>query len=190
MKLLGDEADVTKLPIPIHSVGDAGRYIGSGITITKDPDTGMRNEAIIRALVRHPRRVPIWMAARHNWNHFLKYQERGKPMPMAYAIGVHPAYEIMFDAFHPPGLRGDARTEWAAGELKKCIRASVNMETDVIPVLSGGFAWHMVYPWPQRPDGVIEEAFKELAKRWRPLLDLAHDAGKVFAYEPQSAVSH
>ena len=98
-------------------------------------------------------------------------------------LAVHPAYEIMFDAFHPTGLRGDARTEWAAGELKKCIRASVNMETDVIPVLSGGFAWHMVYPWPQRPDGVIEEAFKELAKRWRPLLDLAHDSGKVFAYE-------
>ena len=98
-------------------------------------------------------------------------------------LAVHPAYEIMFDAFHPVGLRGDARTEWAAGELQKCIRASVNMEMDVIPVLSGGFAWHMVYPWPQRPDGVIEEAFKELAKRWRPLLDLAHEAGQVFAYE-------
>ena len=41
----------------------------------------------------------------------------------------------------------------------------------------------MVYPWPQRPDGIIEESFKELAKRWRPLLDLAHDNGTVFAYE-------
>ena len=98
-------------------------------------------------------------------------------------LAVHPAYELMFEAFHPPGLRGDARTEWAAGELKKCIRASVNMGTDVIPVLSGGFAWHMVYPWPQRPEGVIEEAFKELAERWRPLLDMARDHGTTFAYE-------
>ena len=57
------------------------------------------------------------------------------------------------------------------------------MGTTVVPVLSGGFAWHMVYPWPQRPEGIIEEAFKELARRWRPLLDLANDNGVVFAYE-------
>ena len=98
-------------------------------------------------------------------------------------LAMHPAYEILFEGFHPPGLRGDARTEWAAGELQKCIRASVNMGTDVIPVLSGGFAWQMVYPWPQRPDGVIQEAFGELARLWRPLLDLANDSGTVFAYE-------
>lgn len=95
VKYLGKDADVTKIPIPIHSVGDAGRYIGSGITITKDPDTGVRNEAIIRAMVKEPRRIPFWMAARHNWRHYLKYQERGEPMPMAYAIGLHPGYEIM-----------------------------------------------------------------------------------------------
>ena len=75
------------------------------------------------------------------------------------------------------------RTAWATGELTKCIHASVNMGLDVIPVLSGGFAWHTVYPWPQRPDGIIEEAFKELTARWLPLLDLARDNGQVFAYE-------
>ena len=98
-------------------------------------------------------------------------------------LAVHPAYEVMFEGFHPPGLTGDARTEWAVGELKKSIYASVNMGTSVIPTLSGAFAWHMIYPWPQRPDGIIQEAFKELAKRWRPLLDLAQDQGIVFGYE-------
>jgi sugar phosphate isomerase/epimerase len=98
-------------------------------------------------------------------------------------LAIHPAYEIMFEAFHPAGLRGQARTEWAAGELKKCIQASVNMGTTVIPVMSGGFAWHMIYPWPQRPQGIVDEAFKELARRWRPLLDLAHEHGLVFGYE-------
>ena len=98
-------------------------------------------------------------------------------------LAISPGYETLFEAFHPAGLQGDARTEWAAGELKKCIYASVNMGTSVIPVLSGGFAWHTMYPWPQRPDGIVQEAFKELAKRWRPLLDLAHDKGTVFAYE-------
>jgi sugar phosphate isomerase/epimerase len=98
-------------------------------------------------------------------------------------LAIHPAYEVGFEGFHPKGLRGKARTQWAAGELKKCILASANFGLRNIPVLSGGFAWHMIYPWPQRPAGIIDEAFKELAKRWRPLLDLARDKGCVFGYE-------
>ena len=96
---------------------------------------------------------------------------------------MHPAYETLFEGFHPPGLRGDARTEWATGELKKCIQASVNFGLTCVPVLSGAFAWHMVYPWPQRPVGIIEEAFKEQARRWRPILDVADQNGCVIGFE-------
>ena len=98
-------------------------------------------------------------------------------------LAFNPAYEIMFEGFHPAGLKGDEKTKWAAGELKKDVDASVNMGTEVIPVMSGGLAWPMFYPWPQRPEGLIEEAFRELARRWLPLLDYAHENGKVFAYE-------
>lgn len=98
-------------------------------------------------------------------------------------LAIHPAYDQLFEAFHPDGLKGNARTAWAADQLKKCIRASVNMGTSVIPVLSGGFAWHMVYPWPQRPNGIIDQAFQELALRWRPILDFANDMGVSIAYE-------
>lgn len=98
-------------------------------------------------------------------------------------LAVHPAYEAGFAAFHPPGLSGAARTEWAEGELRKCIFASERMGLRNVPVLSGGFAWHLMYPWPQRPPGLIEEAFAELARRWRPLLDLASDNGCVLGYE-------
>ncbi|MEO6848837.1 MAG: sugar phosphate isomerase/epimerase [Chthoniobacterales bacterium] len=98
-------------------------------------------------------------------------------------LAVHPAYEVGFEGFHPKGLKGAVRTEWARGELKKCILASENFGLRNIPVLSGGFAWQMAYPWPQRPQGIIEEAFKELAARWRPLLDLANEKGCVFGYE-------
>jgi len=98
-------------------------------------------------------------------------------------LAIHPAYDQLFQGFHPAGLKGNARTEWAVDQLKKCIRASVNVGTNVIPVLSGGFAWHMVYPWPQRPKGIIDEAFRELALRWRPILDLANGMGVAIAYE-------
>jgi len=98
-------------------------------------------------------------------------------------LAIHPAYEVMFQGFHPPGLSGTARTEWAADELRKCVLASANLGLRNVPVLSGGFAWHLMYPWPQRPHGIVEEAFQELARRWRPLLDLAADKGLVFGFE-------
>ena len=98
-------------------------------------------------------------------------------------LAIHPAYEVMFEAFHPAGLAGKARTGGAADQLKKNVLASANLGTDNIPVMSGGFAWHMIYPWPQRPDGIVDEAFTELTRRWRPLLDLAADKGVSFTYE-------
>ena len=96
---------------------------------------------------------------------------------------MHPAYEVLFEGFHPPGLKGEERTSWAAGEIEKTIRASANMGTALVPVLSGSLAWHMLYPWPQRPDGIIDEAFKELVRLWLPLLDLARDHGTAIGFE-------
>ena len=118
-----------------------------------------------------------------------KLQEMGlEPTELAaYLAGqvlvMHPAYEVLFEGFHPPGMKGEERTRWAAGEVEKTIRASAHMGTHCVPVLSGSFAWHMLYPWPQRPEGIIDEAFKELAKLWRPLLDLAADTGTVIGFE-------
>jgi len=98
-------------------------------------------------------------------------------------LAVHPAYAALFQGFFPKGLSDKQRTEWASGELKKVVKASVNLGTKMIPTLSGGFAWMMVYPWPQRPKGIIEESFKELSKRWKPILDFAADNGVTFGYE-------
>jgi sugar phosphate isomerase/epimerase len=67
--------------------------------------------------------------------------------------------------------------------LKKAVAASANLGLTSVPVLSGGLAWHMIYPWPQRPAGLIEEAFKELHKRWKPALDLAAENGIAISFE-------
>ena len=98
-------------------------------------------------------------------------------------LAVHPAYEKLFQAFYPAGLRGRQRAEWAADQLRMAVLATANMGTSNVPVLSGGLAWHLCYPWPQRPEGLIEEAFKELARLWKPVLDLARDKGIVLTYE-------
>lgn len=98
-------------------------------------------------------------------------------------LAFHPAYAPGFAGFHPEGLTGSAVTEWATEQLKKSVDASVNFGTTNISVMSGGLAWHLIYPWPQRPAGLIDEAFTELAARWRPILDYAHERGVTFGYE-------
>lgn len=98
-------------------------------------------------------------------------------------LAIHPAYEVAFQPFYPEGLDDAARAEWATAEIKKAIVASERLGLSSVPVLSGGFAWHMAYPWPQRPEGLIDESFRELHSRWRPLLDLARDKGQSLSYE-------
>jgi sugar phosphate isomerase/epimerase len=98
-------------------------------------------------------------------------------------LAMHPAYEIAFQPFFPEGLKDKERTDWATDRLQKVVSASVKLGLESIPVLSGGFAWHMVYPWPQRHEGLIDEAFKELHKRWKPILDQAADSGIAISYE-------
>jgi sugar phosphate isomerase/epimerase len=98
-------------------------------------------------------------------------------------LAIHPAYEIAFQPFYPKGLDDRARVTWATEKLQQSVRAAANLGTRCLPVLSGGLAWHLAYPWPQRPAGLIDEAFAELARRWRPVLDLAGELGIVIAYE-------
>ena len=98
-------------------------------------------------------------------------------------MAIHPAYETMFAGFYPAGLNTKQRTEWATDRLKKVIKTSALLGTKNISVMSGGFAWHTLYPWPQRPEGLIEEAFQELARVWKPLLDFADDQGLTIGYE-------
>lgn len=90
----GKDADLLRLPIAVHTEGDAGPYIGGGMAVTKDPDTGIQNVAFLRVQCLNGRRVAFSMAPRHNYEHYRKYEARGEPMPMAMVIGHHPTYEI------------------------------------------------------------------------------------------------
>lgn len=98
-------------------------------------------------------------------------------------LAIHPAYEVAFQSFYPAGLNDKARVAWATEQLKLTLRAAAKLGTKAVPVMSGGLAWHLAYPWPQRPAGLVDEAFRELARRWRPLLDLAGELGLKIAYE-------
>jgi sugar phosphate isomerase/epimerase len=100
-------------------------------------------------------------------------------------VAVHPAYDIAFDGFAAPSVHGNpaARQAWAVDQVKKALSASANLGLTAMASFSGALAWPYVYPWPQRPAGLVEAAFDELARRWRPLLDHAEDCGVDICYE-------
>lgn len=100
-------------------------------------------------------------------------------------VAVHPAYDAMFDAFAVEQVRGNpaARQKWAVEQLFAAAKASQHLGLTNHATFSGALAWPYFYPWPQRPAGLVETAFDELARRWRPILDAFDEAGVNVCFE-------
>jgi sugar phosphate isomerase/epimerase len=100
-------------------------------------------------------------------------------------VAVHPAYNELFDGFAPKAVRGKhkERAAWAADQVKYAARASKNLGLKAVATFSGALMWHTVYPWPQRPAGLVEDGFNELAKRWLPILNTYDKYGIDLCYE-------
>jgi sugar phosphate isomerase/epimerase len=100
-------------------------------------------------------------------------------------VAVHPAYDAQFDGFAPEALRGKPRErqKWAVEQMKKAAAASRNLGLDVSVSFTGSLAFPYLYPWPQRPAGLVEEAFAELARRWKPILNVYEEHGVDVAFE-------
>jgi sugar phosphate isomerase/epimerase len=100
-------------------------------------------------------------------------------------VAVHPAFDDAFDGFAPPDKRGNptARQAWAVEQMRFAAEASRRLGLDAHVSFPGALAWPFVYPWPQRPAGLIETAFAELGRRWRPILDAFDEAGVDVCYE-------
>ena len=100
-------------------------------------------------------------------------------------VAVHPAYDKMFDGFAPVSVHGNpqARQAWAVDQLMKSAKASKNLGLSDHVTFSGALLWPYMYPWPQRPAGLVESGFAELAERWLPILDEFDRCGVNVCYE-------
>jgi len=98
-------------------------------------------------------------------------------------VAVHPAYEELFKGFAPKGMNAKQRNTWAIDQVKKAAVASRNLGIDVHATFSGALVWPYFYNWPQRPAGLIEKGFKELADRWKPILNHFDEQGVDVCYE-------
>jgi len=100
-------------------------------------------------------------------------------------VAVHPAFDAQFDGFAPVEVHGNskARQEWAVQQVKNAAVASRRLGLTAHATFSGALAWPYFYPWPARPAGLVEDAFDELARRWKPILDVFEENGVDAAYE-------
>ena len=100
-------------------------------------------------------------------------------------VAVHPAYDQMFDGFAPESVHNDpqARQAWAIDQMMKAAQASKNFGLTEHVTFSGALLWPYLYPWPQRPAGLVEAGFAELAKLWKPILDEFDRCGVNVCYE-------
>ena len=100
-------------------------------------------------------------------------------------VAVHPAFDLAFDAFAPPEVHGKPaeRQRWAVEQHSLAAKASRRFGLQACVSFTGALAWPYAYPWPQRPSGLIEEAFEELARRWKPILDVYGENGVDVGFE-------
>ncbi len=98
-------------------------------------------------------------------------------------VASNPAFDAMLEGFAPPQIDPQARQAWAVEQLGWAAKASRNLGLTAHATFSGSLAWPFFYPWPQRPAGLIDEAFSELGRRWLPILNQFDEAGVDVCFE-------
>jgi 2,5-furandicarboxylate decarboxylase 1 len=146
VRLKRGEFDLTQLPVHVAGQRDGGPVIGSGLVVSKDPDTGKRNLSFHRLQIKGPDKSGILLYPRHTWKNYLKYQERNQPMPVAIFIGHHPLYYV---AAATTAAYGDDEFEIAGGflgeavPLVKCDTVDLEVPANAELVLEGHIPPHI-----------------------------------------------
>ena len=93
--LTGDRINLYELPQIIHHQGDAGPYITAAISFAKDPTSETWNCAYNRLMIKSRDTTSIHLTAgKHLWEFQRVAESRGAALPVAFAIGVHPAIAL------------------------------------------------------------------------------------------------
>jgi UbiD family decarboxylase len=101
-RLEGEALDLARLPLPLYYPGDAGRYITAGLTIARDPDTGVETAGYHRFQLKGPHRLGVSLHSRRRMFEYQRRAEaRGRPLPCAIALGLHPAIGMGALAYPP-----------------------------------------------------------------------------------------
>ncbi|MDP6558639.1 MAG: UbiD family decarboxylase [Candidatus Binatia bacterium] len=91
----GDQINLHDLPQIVHHQDDAGPYITAAISFAKDPASETQNCAYNRLMIQGKDRTSIHLTpGKHLWEFYCNAESRGEPLPVAFAVGVHPAIAL------------------------------------------------------------------------------------------------
>ncbi|MCC7486052.1 MAG: UbiD family decarboxylase [Burkholderiales bacterium] len=136
---------LARLPVPISTPGfDAAPYLTATLCVTRDPENGIQNMGTYRAGLKATDRLGVRMVARAGgaggYLHWLKYRERGQPMPIAIALGAPPV--VFFTG--PQKLAVDTDELAVAGALAgapirktRCVTVDLEVPADAEIVVEG-----------------------------------------------------
>lgn len=152
----GDAVDLDALPIPHYFPGDAGRYLTAGLLVARDPDTGVETEGYHRFQVKGKRRMGVSL---HSRRRMFEYQRRaeakGRPLPCAVVLGVHPLVS-MGSLAYPPAEVG--KFEVVGGllgeplEIAPCLTGDLHVPAAAEIVIEGE-----ILPGVREPEGPFGE---------------------------------
>jgi len=137
----GGDVDLGVLPQIVHHERDAGPYVTAAISFAKDPASGTWNCAYSRLMIQGRDRSSIHLTlGKHLWEFYKIAEARGEPLPVAFAIGVHPA--IALGALAIGSIDEDERAIMGALlgeplELVKCETSDVLVPAHAELVLEG-----------------------------------------------------
>src|SRR5918911_1214972 len=161
--VMTDKASLNSLPILKSFAGDAGRFITFGLTITKHPESGVRNMGVYRMQVVDERKAIMhWQIHKRGAEHYQIMKKSNKRIDVAVVIGADPATIFSAVAPVPEGLdkflfsgitrkKGIKLVKCCTVDLEVPANAEVVLEGYVTPndlLLEGPFGDHTGYYTP------------------------------------------
>ena len=188
--LTGEQIDLHDLPQIIHHEGDAGVYLTSAISFAKDPASETWNCAYNRLMIKGRDTTSIHLTlGKHLWEFQRIAEARGEALPVAFAVGVHPA--IALGSLAIGSIDEDERAIMGALlgeplELVKCetsdvlvpAHAEMVIEAEILPgarTPEGPFGEFTGYSLGQRDREVVQvKAITHRAGAWFQDITVAH----------------
>jgi 2,5-furandicarboxylate decarboxylase 1 len=103
----GEDADLTRLPLPVHNELDGGPYITAACLAARHPQTGVMNVGLYRHQVLGPHEMTALFLPGHHGHYIHQaYEQLGQRMPVALSIGHHPAVALGVVS-RIPGMGGE-----------------------------------------------------------------------------------
>lgn len=178
-----DDVDILRLmPVPTLNEHDSGPYISAGLMISRDPETGLQNVAILRCQISGPDRIGVLILPRHTDNFYRKAEQAGRGLEVALVVGVDPATLLASQAIVPLGCDELEIAGALLGQPLDVVRCKTN---DVrVPAHAEIVIEGRILPGAREPEGPFGEFpqyYGERADRHVMEVDaVTHRTGPVF----------